>query len=183
MQAAAFKVADGPVRSWADVPGWLGPSEGEALADLARDRTVLEIGSFLGRSTAALASTARRVWAVDWHFKDRCTASVDVQDTLPGLRRNLTDCGLADKVIILCGLVDDVQEHLVGPFDLVFIDGAHDAKSVARDAALARRVVAPGGVVAFHDVDEPGIAAGAETAGVWPLDVLENTRIGVWRSP
>jgi predicted O-methyltransferase YrrM len=36
-------------------------------------------------------------------------------------------------------------------YDLVFVDGSHDRESVSRDAALARGVLKPGGLLAFHD--------------------------------
>jgi predicted O-methyltransferase YrrM len=61
-------------------------------------------------------------------------------------------------------------------FDLVFIDGSHDAPSVRRDIELSLAVLQPGGLLAFHDYErdcDPGVslavnellATGAELVG------------------
>jgi hypothetical protein len=44
---------------------------------------------------------------------------------------------------------------LSGPFELIVIDTLHDAASVARDIASALLLLAPGGLVAFHDYPDP----------------------------
>ena len=49
----------------------------------------------------------------------------------------------------------DVPDADRGTYDLVFIDGAHDAVSVANDIAVARELLAPGGLIAFHDYRSP----------------------------
>src|SRR4029077_11328726 len=47
--------------------GWLTSAEAAALAEIAAGKTVLEIGAWLGRSTVALARSARLVVSVDHH--------------------------------------------------------------------------------------------------------------------
>jgi predicted O-methyltransferase YrrM len=44
-----------------------------------------------------------------------------------------------------------IREH--GRFDLVFIDGDHTREGVAQDTVLARRLLAPGGTIAWHDAN------------------------------
>jgi hypothetical protein len=53
-----------------DVRGWLTEAEGRKLQELAIGKTVLELGSYCGRSTCAMAWTAARIVAVDWDFGD-----------------------------------------------------------------------------------------------------------------
>ena len=67
------------------VPGWLSYAEGRSLWELARDRRVLELGRFHGRSTVALAQSAREV------------VSVDVTDPAPAAGW-LARFGVADRV-------------------------------------------------------------------------------------
>ena len=76
--------------------------------------------------------------------------------------------GLWDKVVAVVGKVEDVAPLLAsGTFGLVWIDGAHDAESVARDTALALRVLSPGGTIAWHDWDYESVRAGASPAALW----------------
>lgn len=134
-------------------------SEEEALllAALASDRAVLEIGAWRGRSTVALARLARLVVSVDWHRGD---AGSGGEWTLPEFCSALTAANAWGKVVPVVGRSEDIAPHLCGPFGLVWVDGAHDAESVARDTALALRVVGPGGVVAWHDWDYESVRAG-----------------------
>lgn len=169
--------------TWEEVPGWFSAHDAAALLPLVRGKTVLEIGSFLGRSTALIASAAEHVYALDWHYRDQGTRGSGPPDTLPGLRENLMACGVMDRVTILCGRVEHLAPHLAGPFGVVFVDGAHDAASVERDSRLARRLVAPGGVVAWHDCDEAGVMAGAERAGCGNWNTDPPARVSWWRAP
>lgn len=179
-----------------DVPGWLLESEGRALASLAAGKQVLEIGSYCGRSTICMAQTARGVYAVDT-FDSRATG--EVHETYQAFVANLNRYGLSDRVAAHRGLAADVVPGLatVGGFDLAFIDGAHDYASVRQDADLARSVLKPDGLLAFHDyrtapgaVDgrwDPGVTrcvdelvgAGAENVGCYgTVAVLSVRRLG-----
>jgi SAM-dependent methyltransferase len=123
------------------VPGWLSYAEGRALWELARGKRVLELGRFHGRSTVALAQSAREV------------VSVDVTD--PEIAAGwLERLGAADRVALHRGTFVAVVPRL-GEFDLVFVDGEHDAANVRADVELALSVLAPGGVLACHDYPDP----------------------------
>lgn len=150
-----------------DVEGWLRFEEGKALFNLAKGKRVLEIGSYCGKSTICLAQSANEVHSIDPH-DGRGTAVP--QDTSEALRTNLWNYGVKGKVNIIrgCFNADDVRQVESGfspPFDLVFIDGAHDYDSVRSDIENASRVLAPGGLLAFHDYHsscDPGVTAAVD---------------------
>jgi SAM-dependent methyltransferase len=131
-----------------DAAGWLAECEGRELARLAEGKSVLEIGSFCGRSTICLAQTAKAVAAVDT-FDGRGTLTPG--DTYELFRTNLGRYGVAAKVQSYRGESAETLPLLPPVYDLVFVDGSHDRESVSRDAALARGVLKPGGLLAFHD--------------------------------
>lgn len=136
---------------WTDITGHLKPEEGEELRRLASGKTVLEIGAWRGRSTVAMAQVAARVHSIDPHtaatFKD-----VKPHDSLPALRNNLKRFGVAEKVVIHLGLSEDVLPLLAAAtFDLVFVDGNHDAEHATFDVSHALRLVKSGGAIACHD--------------------------------
>lgn len=45
----------------------------------------------------------------------------------------------------------------LAPYDLVYVDGDHDYAAALRDITTAAASVAPGGVVAIHDLDLTGV--------------------------
>ncbi len=140
-----------------DIDGWLYASEGKALSRLAKDKRVLEIGSYCGLSTVCMARTANHVTTYDTH-DGRGTPYP--RDTYQALIRNLERYGVADKV----AAVRDELTRTYGAtpnYDLAFIDGAHDAESVSRDAAIALKLLRPGGLLAFHDYTAayPGVTS------------------------
>jgi len=145
-----------------DVNGWLRVPEGRELARLAKGNRVLEIGSYLGASTVCLAQTAARVVSVDTHDG---RGTMHPADTFEPFVANLNRYGVDRKVAAIVGTVDALEDFYEDdPFDLVFIDGGHDAESVAHDIARARELLAPGGVIAFHDYrsNEPAVTAAVD---------------------
>jgi predicted O-methyltransferase YrrM len=154
-----------------DVDGWLRYEEGKALWELARGKRVLEIGSYMGLSTICLAQTALHVHAIDPHDG---RGTFVPQPTEEAMRLNLARYGVTDKVTIDKGALSEdepdwfaYRETADGgfsrdapQFDLIFIDGAHDYESVARDIRCTLPYLAPGGLLAFHDYhtrQDPGV--------------------------
>jgi predicted O-methyltransferase YrrM len=146
---------------WRDVPPGLGRppiptsmtgAEGAALARLAAGRDVLEIGSAFGYSACVMAlNQATSVTAVDPHA---WLASY------PAMLSNLEACGVDGVVTVIRGQSPRALDGL-GPFGLVFIDGDHGFEAVTADVEAARKVLAPGGILAVHDYLEacccPGV--------------------------
>ncbi|HEY3182509.1 MAG TPA: class I SAM-dependent methyltransferase [Gaiellaceae bacterium] len=132
-----------------DVASSLTEAEANLLAELARGKVALELGSWFGRSTIALASTAERVHAIDSHGGDSHTGPLS---TLSSFLRNLRRYGVRDRVVVHLGDVDEVARVLApASFDVAFVDGLHTREAVERDAQLLRPLVRDGGVIAFHD--------------------------------
>jgi predicted O-methyltransferase YrrM len=130
---------------------------------------VLEIGSYCGKSTIYLAAAARGagqlVLTVDhhrgseehqpgWEYHD--PGLVDPRtgrlDTLPALRATLAAAGLEDHVVVVVGRSADVARIWRTPLGLVFIDGGHTEQAAVTDYQGWAPWVAPGGVLAIHDV-------------------------------
>jgi predicted O-methyltransferase YrrM len=75
-----------------------------------------------------------------------------------------------------------------GRCDLVFVDGSHAYSYVVSDSERALRLVAPGGLVLWHDYAGPRHAPGVyralnELAGRVPLVRIEGTTLVAYRRP
>jgi predicted O-methyltransferase YrrM len=128
----------------------------EMLFELAHecspDARVLEIGSYLGASTcffaAGLRGTRAEIVCIDtWRNQ---TMPDGIQDTLAEFEQNLKP--VRSQLTLIRKFSSEVTAHeLGGPFDLVFLDGDHSYKQTRADFELVSDLVAPDGVLAFHD--------------------------------
>lgn len=150
-------------------PGWLSDLEADCLAQLARGKTVLELGAWLGRSTVVLASTAVHVVSVDWHKGDE---DAGFGDTLPGYWDTVRNL---DAVTMVVGRFEFVVPLFAPVFQLAFVDGCHAEDAVVRDARLAAAVTR--GLVAFHDYDQPAVQAAVSEAGFVPVRRVDTLAI------
>ena len=132
----------------ADVPGWLHESEAKALQQFAEGKRVLEIGSYCGLSTICMGRVAKHITAVDY-FDGRGTP--EPAETLAAFKANIERYGVADKVTIC----HPDAEYPLPKYDLAFIDGEHTREAVAADIARVLPVLAPDGLIAFHDYGHP----------------------------
>lgn len=154
------------------IEGWMHPTELEWLARAAANSAiVIEIGSWKGRSTKALAShTSGYVYAVDdWEGRGgRLTAGETARrgsDTLyREFIRNLGDELSAGKLIPVRSESGEAARIIAQALngrgaDLVFIDGQHTYDAVCRDIDNYAPLVRPGGTVSGHDYCEgwPGV--------------------------
>lgn len=134
-------------------PGSIGSVQHEEavrLAELAKGLTVLELGSYVGRSTVAMARTARMVYAVDWHRGGH--PDYPEQYTLHTFISNLDNYGMRDRVVPLLGRTADVLPVLRDDsFDFCFIDAAHTYEDAEADLRQASRLVREGARIACHD--------------------------------
>jgi predicted O-methyltransferase YrrM len=133
----------------ADVKSAVSKNECQRLSELAKNGLALELGSHFGRSTIALASTARKVHAVDWHRGD---GHAGLGNSLKEFMANLERYKVSDKVIPHVGRFEDVLP-IFAPltFDIAFLDGCHLKEMVQRDIGLVRPLLRRPGVLACHD--------------------------------
>lgn len=150
---------------------------------------LLEIGSYCGRSTLLLADAARRAGTVavtvDHHrgseeqqpgeeYHDPALADpADPArlDTLPAFRRTLADAGLEEYVVAVVGRSPQAAAALGGGgggrFGLVFIDGGHTDAHATADYESWVPQLAPGGLLAIHDVFPDPADGGQAPFRVW----------------
>lgn len=157
------------------IEGWLTDAEADVLISAAAhvcvtfppDHAIVEIGSYEGRSTVALASVTAllapsvRVHAIDPHEGEVGAADLGVEHTpatLARFRENLLRTGIAKQVVICRrrSYETDWKE----PISLLLVDGLHDYENCARDFHHFQPYLAIGGLVAFHDYgDWPGVTS------------------------
>ncbi|GAA1096204.1 class I SAM-dependent methyltransferase [Nocardioides dubius] len=138
----------------APIPGWLTAAQGTVLFDAARSAVpggaVVEIGSHHGRSMVVLAAAAPvgcRVVAIDpfgpdWRYGEAGTEAA--------LRANLARHDLAERVDVRVSSSEQALPGWTEPISLLYIDGAHDLRSVRHDLGWRRHVL-PGAQVLIHD--------------------------------
>ena len=154
--------------------GFFPDDEGVALYRAALEGAefgpLLEIGSYCGKSTIYLGAAARDkgtvVYAVDhhrgseehqpgeqYHDPELVDASGQV-DSFTEFRRTIEGSDVADCVIAIVAQSELVAAHWSMPLGLVLIDGGHSAKSADADFTGWSEHIAPGGLLAIHDVFE-----------------------------
>jgi predicted O-methyltransferase YrrM len=111
-------------------------------------RTILEIGTYRGCAAAELAQYCDRVITLDLRVGqlERGDEQFDRRQFWSALGVTNIDLHLIDDDVEKARLVNGLD------FDLAFIDGAHDLKSVKTDFELTKRC----GRVLFHDADDNG---------------------------
>lgn len=145
--AEAFDVAD-------RIPGWLTREQAHDLYTSASGAVpgtaVVEIGSHLGRSATILASAAPdevTVVAVDPFPSDWRYGRPDTEGLF---RANLASAGLTDRVDVRVRTSAEALRAWDSPISVLYIDGAHDLRSVLQDLRWAEHV-RHGGEVWVHD--------------------------------
>ncbi|HKG24850.1 MAG TPA: class I SAM-dependent methyltransferase [Thermomicrobiales bacterium] len=142
-----------------------------ALTMPGASRTVVELGSYCGKSTVVFGLVAKaldpraRVYAVDPHegVLPMPGKNIQVEPTFVEFTRTLEKTGLEQVVVPITARSTDVAWDK--PIDLLFIDALHDYESVAADFRHYAQCVVPRGYVAFHDygnADFPGVTSAVD---------------------
>jgi predicted O-methyltransferase YrrM len=140
------------------IPGWMTETELYWLADQAtRHHCIVEIGSYLGRSTYALAAhTPGIVIAIDDWLGPR-DMKCDKENLLARFEDNLAPFLRTGKTLFFIanhrGWIPDTCP------DMVFIDGDHRYENVKADILMWKEKMMPDGLLCGHDFDScPGVA-------------------------
>ncbi|MGH7139602.1 MAG: class I SAM-dependent methyltransferase [Pirellulales bacterium] len=137
----------------------------DAARHVGSHQAIVEIGSYRGRSTVALAlgalaGTCRRVYAVDPHvdFIGPCGGHYGPVDQ-QALYANLARFGVGHVVFAVALPGKSAAAGWPGPpVGLLWIDGDHRYESVRADLAAWYPHLAADGLIGFHDVDYAGVA-------------------------
>jgi predicted O-methyltransferase YrrM len=148
----------------ADVDGWMTPGQASALRDAATrcppGGRIVEIGSFRGRSTIVLATSAPadvEIVAIDPHAgNDRGPQEIEgyheaAADDHEVFNANLARAGVADRVRHVRAFSDVAHDEVDSPIDVLYIDGAHRYAPALADIRRWGARVAPDGAMLIHD--------------------------------
>lgn len=161
------------------VEGWMQEQELVWLAEKASThKHIVEIGSYLGRSTSALAeNTPGVVYAFDdWKGpRDVFMSKEERALLLPKFKANVFDLITAGKIKVFVGDHRKVETVEIKA-DMVFIDGSHEYEDVKQDILFWKEQLIPGGLICGHDFDWLSVReAVLETLG--EVEVARDTNI------
>ncbi len=159
------------------IGGWLRRDEAELLFELAASvasgQDIVEVGSYLGRSTAFIglgAAPGRTVHAVDPMTSEQFLS-------------NMEKVGIADKLERHTATsVDAAASYQGKPIGLLFVDAIHTERAVLEDGQIWSAHLAPGCTVAFDDVNRPNVMKAVRRLvadGVMPEFVGHVGKVGV----
>jgi cephalosporin hydroxylase len=138
-----------------NIYGWMSDAELTWLAEQAREHLcILEIGSYMGRSTRALGdNTLGKVFALDdWLGADsdhRPVSAERSQQLEAEFRHAVED--LIDAGIVIAWRCDSHAPRVKVRPDMVFIDADHSYEGVKRDIETWYPLLQPGGLICGHD--------------------------------
>jgi hypothetical protein len=147
-----------------EIEGWLTDAQADRLRSAAQrlgdGATVVEIGSFRGKSAvvlAAAAPTGARVVCIDPHLgSDRGPQEIAAdhargEDDYAAFHANLARHGVTDVVEHVRALSSEALGAVDGPVDLLYVDGAHRFRPAGDDLVRWGARVRPEGTMLVHD--------------------------------
>jgi predicted O-methyltransferase YrrM len=169
---------------------WFDPYRADWDTFLARykPQTLLEIGSYEGASACYLIDTLARDAAIELHCVDTWEGSPELMNGSPPMslveerfQRNtalaIQSAGHPVNLVVHKGESGIILPELIAAkmqerFDLIYIDGSHQAPDVLFDAVVAFKLLKPGGLMIFDDYlwHDPSIES---------FDPLRNPKIAI----
>jgi MMP 1-O-methyltransferase len=174
--------------------GFMPEEEGMALHEAGLDGgrvgPLLEIGTYCGKSAVYLGAAANQVGTVvftidhhhgseenqagwEHHDEELVDPRTGRMDTLPCFRHTVEDAGLERAVVAIVGDSPTVGRFWQTPVGLLFIDGGHAEAVAMADYEAWVQHIAPGGVLAIHDVFESSEDGGQAPFRVWQRAVAD----------
>jgi predicted O-methyltransferase YrrM len=175
---------------------------GGSLSDLL---TLTQVASFLGRRRMFEVGTYRGYTTYHLALNSPSDAHVYTLDLpasqIPAAALELTDLAYIDKPVSgewfhdtecepkIAQLLGDSATFDYSPYegkmDFIYIDGSHSYEYAMADSLTARRLLAPGGVIMWHDYPTfPGVwACLEELSKQWPgrFSWIDGTALVLWR--
>lgn len=159
------------------IPGFMKNAELAWLATYAAHASIIvEVGSWQGRSTRALADHCPGVvyavdpWSGDYYTNGGALHRIRT-DVAEAFAQHLADHIARGRVRPRRGEFLALHAALVHELgrtvDLLFLDGDHREATVAAEIVAARALVRPGGILAGHDYSHrswPGVRAAVDAA-------------------
>lgn len=159
------------IMGYTQIDGWFSENEAVMLYDVAlalpnTHPIVVEIGSWLGKSTLVLAKALKKkrspvLYCIDPFNCDGDAISRDAFATLAAnlkgslqkhFVRNMKKHRVLDVIRILAGYSMDFAPGFPELIDLLFIDANHEYDAVLRDYMDWAPLLKAGGIIALHDV-------------------------------
>lgn len=155
----------------AEIPGWFNFHDlyDRMVSEANNGSVFIEIGVFLGRSTAYMANQIKKsgknikFWVIDPFDPDLLDDS-KLKEVLPKKSffslfwKFMNDLELTDYISPLIMTSEQAQNHLRHiQADFIMIDGLHDRASVQNDIQLWNPILKMGGVIAGDDYEWPEV--------------------------
>ena len=156
-----------------DVKGFLNDKEAKKLQELFLNvhhlGSVLEIGTYCGKSTLNFAVVARKIdgliYTVDhhtgseehqlgeeYHDEDLYDRRLEKFNTLPEFLQNLRLSNLGKYIIPILGKSSEASKTFSETISLLFIDGGHSHEAALSDYNSWKEKICSGGLLVIHDV-------------------------------
>ena len=156
-----------------DVKGFLSDKEAKKLQELFLNvhhlGSVLEIGTYCGKSTLNFALVAKKIdgliYSVDhhtgseehqlgeeYHDEDLFDKRLEKFNTLPELLKNLRSSSLGKYIIPILSKSSEASKTFSELISLLFIDGGHSLEAALSDYNSWKDKICPGGLLVIHDV-------------------------------
>lgn len=141
-----------------DAPGMLTYSEVDCLYRLGQINhckgVIVEIGSWKGKSTIALARGAaavhnEKIYAIDPHAVQ--PEEGYLEDTKAEFLANIKNAGVEDRVVPMIMTSEEASRGWNQPIRLLWIDGDHRYEPAKLDFTLWEPHLVEGGILAMHD--------------------------------
>ncbi len=125
------------------------PSTRDILATLlalAKPESILEVGTATGFSAIFMATE---------HPAGGPIVTIEnYEKRIAMARENIAECGLDERITLLCGDATEILPTLPGPFDMIFMDAAKG--QYIRFLPEVMRLLAPGGLLVSDNVMQDG---------------------------
>ena len=156
-----------------DVKGFLSDKEAKKLQELFLNvhhlGSVLEIGTYCGKSTLNFALVAKKIdgliYTVDhhtgseehqlgeeYHDEDLYDKRLKKFNTLPEFLKNLRSSNLDNFIIPIISKSSDASKTFSESISLLFIDGGHSLEAALSDYNSWKDKICSGGLLVIHDV-------------------------------